>query len=125
MHVRNVRWVGTATSNYEEMAWFARGVLGLRVNFEDRTTIEFVTSDGDRFQIMGPGDPYHDFFSRHATGPVPLFEVDYVHSARGELDRSGIEVVGPLGRDRTWEWLHYRAPDGQLYELASRRRTDA
>lgn len=120
MQVHNVRWIGTATANYDAMADFARAVLGLRVNFADPTTIEYLTSEGDAFQIMGPGDPYYDFFSRHATGPVPLFEVADVHAARAELDRAGIDVVGPLGRDDNWEWLNFRAPDGHLYELASR-----
>ena len=35
---------------------------------------------------LAPGDPYFDFFERHASGPVPLFEVDDVHAARKELE---------------------------------------
>jgi catechol 2,3-dioxygenase-like lactoylglutathione lyase family enzyme len=72
---------------------------------------------------MAPGDPYFDFFERHASGPVPLFKVDDVHAARRELEAAGIEIVGPAGRDTDWEWIHVRAPDGHLYELASRRPT--
>jgi hypothetical protein len=53
-------------------------------------------------------------------GPWPLFEVDDVHRVRHELVASGIEVVGPIERDRKWEWQNFRAPDGNLYELASR-----
>jgi hypothetical protein len=30
-------------------------------------------------------------------------------------------VIGSIERDREWEGLHVRAPDGNLYELASRR----
>jgi hypothetical protein len=44
-----------------------------------------------------------------------------VHEARRELEAAGVEIVGELGRDSNWEWLHFRAPDGNLYELASRR----
>jgi catechol 2,3-dioxygenase-like lactoylglutathione lyase family enzyme len=69
---------------------------------------------------MAPGDPYYEFFAEHASGPVPLFEVDDVHAARRELETAGIEIVGPPGRDSAWEWIHFRAPDGNLYELASR-----
>jgi hypothetical protein len=68
---------------------------------------------------MGPGDPHYDFFGQHATGPVPLFEVDDV-AARNSLEAAGIEIVGPPGRDSNWEWIHFRAPDGNLYQLASR-----
>jgi hypothetical protein len=36
--------------------------------------------------------------------------------------RTASRFVGDLGRDSRWEWIHFRAPDGNLYELASRRR---
>lgn len=120
MEVRNIRWVGTPARNYDAMVAFTRDVLGLRVNFQEPTTVEFSTVEGDEIQIMAPGDPYYDFFTEHATGPVPLFEVDDVHLARRELEEAGIEVIGTTGRDSRWEWIHFRAPDGNLYELASR-----
>ncbi|HEX4698892.1 MAG TPA: VOC family protein [Actinomycetes bacterium] len=121
MQVRNIRWVGTATSNYSAMAAFARDVLGMRVNFEEEATTELLTLGGDAFQVFGPGDTYHDFFDCQARGPVPLFEVDDVHEAREELVRAGIEVIGDLAHDSNWDWVNFRAPDGHLYELASRR----
>jgi hypothetical protein len=101
------------------MVTLLRDTMGLAVNFEEETTVEFKTSEGDQVQLLAPGDPYYEFFMQHAAGPVPLFEVDDVHSARTELMDAGIEIVGPLGRDRNWEWIHFRAPDGNLYELAS------
>ena len=70
---------------------------------------------------MAPGDPYFEFFTKNAAGPVPLFEVDDVHRARAELVGVGVEIVGEMGRDSRWEWLHFR-PDGSLYELGCRRR---
>jgi hypothetical protein len=94
MEVRNVRWVGVHTHHYGEMVSLLR-------------------------DTMGP-DPYSEFFKEHAAGPVPLFEVDNVHLARSELMDAGIEILGPVGRDSNWEWIHFRAPDGNLYELASR-----
>jgi catechol 2,3-dioxygenase-like lactoylglutathione lyase family enzyme len=56
--VRNVRWVGIRTDNYEAMVAFLRDVLGLRVNFEEPTTVELETSKGDMIQIFAPGDRY-------------------------------------------------------------------
>jgi catechol 2,3-dioxygenase-like lactoylglutathione lyase family enzyme len=120
MEVRNIRWVGIPVQNYDAMAAFLGQVLGLRVNFQESTTAEFSTVEGDQIQIMAPGDPYYDFFTENAAGPVPLFEVSDVHRARGELEEAGIEVIGATGRDSRWEWIHFRAPDGNLYELASR-----
>jgi hypothetical protein len=43
-----------------------------------------------------------------------------VRAARDELVAAGIEIVGELERDAQWEWVSFRAPDGNLYELASR-----
>jgi catechol 2,3-dioxygenase-like lactoylglutathione lyase family enzyme len=120
MEVRNIRWVGVPAQNYDAMVAFARDVLGLRVNFQEPTTVEFCTVEGDEIQIMAPGDAYYDFFTEHASGPAPLFEVDDVHLARRKLEEAGIEVIGATGRDSRWEWIHFRAPDGNLYELASR-----
>ena len=120
MQVRNVRWIGVSTDNYPAMRELFETVMGLRPNFDEATTVEFATSEGDEIQLMAPGDPYFDFFREHAHGPVPLFEVDDVHSARAELEAAGIEIIGALGRDSRWEWVHFRAPDGNLYELASR-----
>ena len=58
MEVRNIRWAGVPARDYDAMVAFARDVLGLRVNFEDPTTVEFTTLEGDELQIMAPGDPY-------------------------------------------------------------------
>jgi len=120
MDVRNVRWVGICTDEYEAMTGFLREVLGLRVHFEEPTTVELETSEGDTIQVFAPGDRYYEFFGEHARGPVPLFEVDDVHSARRELEAAGIEIIGATEHDSEWEWIHVRAPDGNLYELASR-----
>jgi hypothetical protein len=83
MDVRNLRWVGVQTERYTEMVTLLRDVMGLRIIFEDDTSIEFTTSAGDEFQIMGPGDPYFESFGEHAHGPVPLFEVADVRGSGG------------------------------------------
>ena len=115
-----MRWVGIGTDRYDEMVAFLRDVLGLRTSFEEPTTVELETSEGDQVQVMAPGDPYYEFFGAYARGPVPLFEVDDVHTARRELEVAGIEIVGAAERDSNWEWIYVLAPDGNLYELASR-----
>jgi catechol 2,3-dioxygenase-like lactoylglutathione lyase family enzyme len=119
MRARGVRWIGIGTDRYAEMVTFLRDVVGLRVAFAEGTTTEFETADGDAVQVMGPGDPYHAFFETHARGPVPLFEVDDVRETRTELEQAGVTVVGQIERDRSWEWIHVLAPDGNLYEFGS------
>jgi catechol 2,3-dioxygenase-like lactoylglutathione lyase family enzyme len=102
------------------MVHLLRDVMGLAVEFEQPSTIELSLPSGDRVQVFAPGDPYFDFFHRESSGPVALFEVDDIHAAHAALTAAGIEIVGTLDRDTNWEWLHFRAPDGNLYELASR-----
>jgi hypothetical protein len=94
MKVRNIRWVGIPTTNYEAMLVFLRDTMGLRVNFQESTTAEFSAWEGDAIQIIAPGDPYFEFFTTEASGPVPLFEVDDVHKARAELEAADVEIVG-------------------------------
>ena len=93
MEVRNVRWVGIRTDAYEAMVGFLRDVLGLRVNFAEPVTTEFTTSEGDEVQVMGPGHPSYEFFGEQANGPVPLLEVDDVHSAA---------AISRLPTSRSW-----------------------
>jgi catechol 2,3-dioxygenase-like lactoylglutathione lyase family enzyme len=121
LRVLGLRWLGIPTVEYEPTVRLLRDVMGLRVEFEQDTTIELSTSSGDRVQVFAPGDPYYEFFTRRTNGPVALFEVDDVDAARGELTAAGIEVIGSNERDENWEWLHFRAPDGNVYELAARR----
>jgi catechol 2,3-dioxygenase-like lactoylglutathione lyase family enzyme len=115
-------WLGVRTDEYDGMVRLLRDVMGLRPEFEEPDTVELSFVSGDRVQVFGPGHRYYDFFGRHASGPVPLFEVDDVRRARAELVAAGHEVIGEIEDDATWEWLHFRGPDGNLYELASRIR---
>ena len=68
MEVRNVRWVGIYTHHYREMVRLLRDTMGLAVNFEEKTTVEFKTSEGDQIQVLAPEDPYYQFFKEQPTG---------------------------------------------------------
>jgi catechol 2,3-dioxygenase-like lactoylglutathione lyase family enzyme len=69
---------------------------------------------------LGPGHRYYELFGAGGDGPVPLFEVDDLQTARAELVAAGVEVIGEIERDASCEWFNFRGPDGNLYELASR-----
>jgi catechol 2,3-dioxygenase-like lactoylglutathione lyase family enzyme len=122
MHVRNIRWVGVPTEAHSAMSAFLTDVLGLEVGFDDGSTAEFRTLEGDTFQIMAPGHDYYGFFSAQAHGPVPLFEGRRRRGCSWRAGGSGVEIVGEPGHDSQWSWINFRAPDGNLYELASRTR---
>ena len=98
VEVRSIRWLGIPTERYGVTRDLFERVMGLRVNFDQPTTVELTTIDGDQVQLLAPGNPYFDFFTEHARGPVPLFEVDDVRVARAELEAEGIAIVGDLGR---------------------------
>jgi hypothetical protein len=104
MHVRRLCWLGVRVDAeaYEPMVSFLRDVLGMRVEFAEATTVELSLPSGDRVQLFGPGDRYHEFFGAHARGPVvALFEVDDVRAARDELVAAGIELVGSSSETRS------------------------
>ena len=121
MRVLRLAWLGVPTTEYDLMLRLLRDVLGMTVEFEEPATTELSTEVGDRVQLFAPGHRYYELFRANATGPVALFEVDDVHAARAELEVAGIELVGEPKSDSTWTWVNFRAPDGNLYELASRR----
>jgi catechol 2,3-dioxygenase-like lactoylglutathione lyase family enzyme len=121
MEVKRLCWLGVRTEEYEAMVRFLRTAMGLRVEFEETGTTEMSLPSGDRIQVFGPGSHYYDFFGKEARGPVALFEVDDVRQARRELERDGIVTIGAVESDAQWEWVHFRAPDRNLYALASRR----
>jgi catechol 2,3-dioxygenase-like lactoylglutathione lyase family enzyme len=125
MKVRRLAWLGVRTNAYPETIRFFRDVLGLPVAFEEQATMELSLPNDDRIQVFGPGDRYYDFFGRFAAGLIPLFEVDELDVARAELIEAGLELIGDIESDGLWSWLHVRGPDGNLYELASKREQQA
>jgi hypothetical protein len=36
------------------------------------------------------------------------------------MEAAGIEFIGPIQRDGTTSWNHFRAPDGTIFEIISR-----
>ncbi len=57
--------------------------------------------------------------NRHfTTGPVARFLVDDVFAATEELRSAGSEILLEPGVDDSGNaWVHFRAPDGNIYEL--------
>src|ERR1700742_3156176 len=117
MRVLSLVWVGTRTDEYAATLAFFRDVLGLGVSSAE---IDFAVLDvpgGATVEVFGPGSD----FNRHLTHPVAGFRVADIDTAARELAAAGVEIVLPLQGGGERSWLHFRAPDGFVYELMEDR----
>jgi catechol 2,3-dioxygenase-like lactoylglutathione lyase family enzyme len=98
------------------MVAFLRDTLGLTLEFAEDGQWVFSLPDGAKTEVFAAQSPHNSHFE---TGPVVGFYVDDVLEASEELIAAGIEIVhGPIFDDESdAAWVHFRAPDGNLYEL--------
>ena len=116
MRVLGVVWVGVRTESFAETVAFFRDVLGVPLEELEPDFGWSRMPDSSQFEVFGPSDKGHQHFS---TGPVPEFLVDDLAAALAELQASGIEILGDPEVHGTEGWLHFRAPDGNVYGLTS------
>ena len=117
--IKGLAWLGVRTENYEGMVAFLKEGLGMDVDHARGDLTAFKLPDGSTVEVFGPGDRDHRFFT---TGPVAGFLVDDIEAARRDLEAAGAELIGPV---HVWEetgesWCHFRAPDGNIYEVTYR-----
>ena len=113
MRVLSLAWVGTRTTEYAATLAFFRDVLGLGVHSLETDFAVLEVPDGATVEVFGPTSAYN----RHLTHPVAGFRVADLEEAVAELRAAGVEIVlEPQGGD-TRAWMHFRAPDGFVYEL--------
>ena len=116
VRVLGVVWVGTRTTAFDETVAFFRDVLGVPMEVPGPDFGWGRMPDTSQVEIFGPSDSEHPHFS---TGPVPEFLVEDLPAALAELEAAGVEILGkPELRDREG-WLHFRAPDGNVYGLTA------
>jgi catechol 2,3-dioxygenase-like lactoylglutathione lyase family enzyme len=114
MNVEGLRWLGIRTERFEETARFFRETMGLEETRVERDVVGFRFPDGTEIEVWHPDDEFHSFFG---TGPVVGFRVDDVGAARARMEAEGVEFVGPVQRSEGAAWSHFRAPDGNVYEI--------
>jgi catechol 2,3-dioxygenase-like lactoylglutathione lyase family enzyme len=117
MRVLSLAWVGTRTTEYAATVAFFRDVLGLGVHSSEMDFAVLEVPDGATVEVFGPGSEYN----RHLTHPVAGFLVADLEAASRELRAAGVEIVLPLQGGETRAWMHFRAPDGFIYELVEDR----
>ena len=115
MQILKLAWVGTRTDRAAAMVVFLRDVLGLR---PEQLQADFWLTklpDGSKVEVFGPASPINQHFD---TGPVVGFLVDDVFAATAELRSAGVEILlEPEGDESGNAWVHFRAPDGDIYEF--------
>ena len=117
MQVLGVVWVGTRTTEYASTVAFFKDVLGLGEELSETDFTVLKVPDGSTVEVFGPTSR----FNAHLTHPVAGFQVADIHEAVEELEAAGIEIVLPLDGGGTRSWVHFRAPDGFVYELVEVR----
>lgn len=115
MVVRALGWLGVRTPDAAAMSAFYRDVLQLEVILDRPGATWFRLADGTEVHVYGPGDEDHDFFG---TAPVVGFAVDSFRTAHAALTAAGLEFLYPEPqRAHGRAWQHFRAPDGNVYEI--------
>jgi glyoxylase I family protein len=112
--ILKLAWVGTRTNNFESTVDFFRDVLGLTPDFDLPGFRVLALPDGSKVEIFGPDSEMNRHFT---TGPVVGFLVDDVDAAASELRGKGIEILHAAADENGNGWVHFRAPDGNIYEL--------
>ena len=115
MHIIKLAWLGVRTNNDAQTSAFFQDVLGLPVGMQLPGFWMMKLPDGGKVEVFGPETDMNTHFT---TGPVAGFLVDDVFAATKELRAVGTEIVSDPELDG-WgnAWVHFRAPDGNVYEL--------
>jgi catechol 2,3-dioxygenase-like lactoylglutathione lyase family enzyme len=116
MRVKGLSWLGLRTTQFEEMVMFFRDVMGMQPIRDEPEVFGFQLIDGTQMELYRPQEEFHKFFT---TGPVVAFRVDDVNAARTTMEAAGIEFIGPIQHAGKTRWIHFRAPDGTVFEISS------
>lgn len=115
MRILGLVFAGTATNERIEMTEFVEQTLGLkRVEVGGVEADMFELLDGARFAVSGPR-------GLGETDRSIGFLVESLADAVAELECAGVEVDAPAENDQQ-RYVHFRAPDGRLYELVENLR---
>ena len=114
VQIIKLAWVGTRTDNFDATVNFFRDVLGLTPDFELPGFRVLKLPDGSKVEVFGPDTEMNRHFT---TGPVVGFLVDDIDAASSELRARGIEILHTADDESGNGWVHFRAPDGSIYEF--------
>lgn len=116
MPASGVGFVGVRTERFDEMVHFCTHAMQFGAPLvldEQQQFAVFAMADGARFELFGPACAAG---AHLGSAPLVGFVVPDVAEARVELETRGGRVVS-IGTDGPVGWMHFVAPDGNLYEL--------
>ena len=114
MQILGLTFVGTFSPSRAAMATFVRDVLGVpSVDARGMDADLFELPDGTTLAVTGSGDG-------DAGRTVGLL-VDDLDAAVAELRAAGVATDDEVSSNERERYVHFWAPDGQLYELVERR----
>lgn len=115
MKIHGIVFAGSGTAARPQMAAFVRDVLGLTPAHVAGVEADlFDLPDGSSFAVASPQ-------GMGATDRSLGFLVDDIETAMRELSAAGAEVDDEISGNARERYVHFRAPDGQVYELVERR----
>ncbi len=114
MKVVGLGWAATRTAKDTDMVAFLTEVMGMDAHEASPGLHVFCMPDGSYFEVFGPADERHDHFT---TGPVIGFHVDDLDDAVSTLSAEGVELLGGQRYHSGHGWMHFRGPDGNVYEV--------
>ena len=113
MKLRGIVWMGVQTERFDEMSTFLRALTGTPPPIEEDGFNLWSLPSGDLIELFAPGKK-----PAFGAGPVVGFLVDDLEASRRDLEAAGAEIVGGYGPNEDgYETIHFRAPDGNVYEL--------
>ncbi|MEY4530281.1 MAG: hypothetical protein RLZZ156_1002 [Deinococcota bacterium] len=115
MKVLSLSWLGMRTKNFTAMSAFFENALGLELQSKDQKSSRFCLENKTEIHVYNNQDEFHKFFG---NAPVIGFEVDSFAKARAKLLEFGVEFIYPEPQRQDGRaWQHFRAPDGNVYEI--------
>ena len=117
MSLHRLGWLGVRTERFDEMVALFEDAFELVPFQADDASARYRLDDGTELHLYSPADTDHEFFG---SAPVVGFVVDDAARLRRRMEDAGVEFLTPLETVGGSSWCHFRAPDGNVYEIISR-----
>lgn len=121
MRVRGLVWLGIQSEAFDAMAGLFAALFGSKPNVDEPGFNLWRLENGDLVELFAAGTkpPF-------GSAPVVGFEVDDLEAAKRDLIAGGAEIVGGYGPNEDgYASVHFRAPDGNIYEIVRDPARDA